>query len=278
MSATAEGAGARRGARRERGAAGAGGEGDTLAGEWGDLAGGSARTRRPEQGGGAESHAETAKLARLLGLDGPDTISYLYAVPATEIAAYREALTEALYDEGGEQLQRAADAARLLPARLLAKVGEVALGPLVCARLTGLIDPNRAAEISERFSLAFLAQLAAELDPRRAPEVVTLLPGDRVAAIAVAMAARGEQVAMGRFVAHLDAPTLAACVAQLSDEDVVSVAFVAEGSKPHGRIFQAAGVTRMRAALVAAENAGLSEEAAWFVEHLSASQRKKLGR
>jgi hypothetical protein len=224
----------------------------------------------------AQSRAETAKIARLLGLREAQPVAYLLAVPHAELAEYRETLIEALYDEGRAELQRVADAARLLPARVLAKVGEAALGPLICARLAGLIDPARAAEIAEHFSIGFLAQLAAELDPRRAPEVLRLLPAERIVAIAVEMAARGEQVAMGRFVAHLDAPTLKACVARLSDEDVVRVAFVAEGTKPHGRIFEAAGVERMRAALGAAEAAGLEEEATYLLEHLSASQRKRL--
>jgi hypothetical protein len=230
-----------------------------------------------DQTRGAESRVETARLARLLGLDGPHAIDYLHAVPAKEIAAYREAVIEALYDEGREQLQRAADAARLLPARVLAKVGELALGPLICARLSALIDPGRAAEIAEHFSIGFLARLASELDPRRAVDVLSALPGHLVVAIAAEMASRGEQVAMGRFVAHLDRATLAACIEELSDVDVIRVAFVADGAKPHGHIFEAAGVARIRAALDAAEAAGLDEEARYFVEHLSASQRKRLG-
>jgi hypothetical protein len=224
----------------------------------------------------AESRAETAKLARLLGLDGPGGLSYLYGVPARDIAEYREAVIEALYSEGGEQLRRAADAARLLPARVLAKVGELALGPLVCARLTGMIDPSRAGEIAEHFAVEFLARLAAELDPRRAVEVVSAMPRDLIVAVALEMASQGEQVAMGRFVAHLDQSTLRDCIDGLGDEDVLRVAFVAEGSKPHSRMFDAAGVRRMRAVLDAAPAAGLAEEACFFVERLNASQRARL--
>ena len=229
------------------------------------------------EAGTPASRAEAAKVARLLGLHDTAPVAYLNAVPAKQLVAYREALIDALYDEGREQLVRAAEASRLLPARLVAKVGERALGALVCARLAGLLDPRRAAEVSEHFSLGFLAQLAAELDPRRAVAVVTQLPGERVVAIALEMAARGETVAMGRFVAHLDAPTLAACVAELSDEDVVRVSFVAEGAKVQARIFDAAGAERMSAALDAARIAGLHVEAEFFLERLGAARRKRLG-
>jgi hypothetical protein len=147
-----------------------------------------------------ESRAEAAKLARLLGLDGPESLTYVHQVPASELRDYREAVTELLYDDDQALLQRTADAARLLPAHTLATIGEHALGPLICARLTGLLDPDRAVEISGHFSIDFLAQLSAELDPRRAVDVVTSMPGDRVLEIAAAMAAAGEHVAMGRFV------------------------------------------------------------------------------
>jgi hypothetical protein len=224
----------------------------------------------------AEARAEIVKLARLLGLDGADSLSYLRGVSAAELVAYREAVIEALYDEGRDQLQRAADAAKLLPARVLAKIGERAFGPLICARLAGLIDARRAAEIAEHFSIEFLAQLAAELDPRRAVDVLSLLPRDRVVAIALAMAARGEQVAMGRFVAHLDKRTLGECIEGLSDEDVLRVAFVAEGSRPQSRVFDAAGVVRIRGVIAAARGAGLGEEAEFFLHRLSPSQRGRV--
>jgi carboxylesterase type B len=240
-----------------------------------------ARGRRASNGaaarpGGPESRAETAKIARLLGVKDADALAYLHTVDAAELIAYREAVVAALYDDGREQLQRVADAARLLPARVLAKIGERALGPLICARLAGLIEPRRAVEISEHFSLEFLARLAAELDPRRAVDVLSALDADRVVAIALAMAAQGERVAMGRFVAHLERGTLAECIERLENGDVLRVAFVAEGSKAQGRIFDAAGVRRMRAVLDAAQAAGLEEEAGFFVEHLNASQRTRL--
>lgn len=226
----------------------------------------------------SDSRAETAKLARLLGLDGPESIEYLRGVPADELREYREAVTDLLYDDDRELLARTAEGARLLPARTVAKIGERALGPLVCAHITGLLDPARAAEVSRHFSIEFLAQLAAEMDPRRAVEVVVSTPAQRVLEIAVAMSARGEHVAMGRFVAHLDDETLAACLEQLSDADILRVAFVLEGAQPHARIFELVGLERMRRMLDDADSEGLSEQASYLLEHLSAPQRKQLRR
>lgn len=225
-----------------------------------------------------DSRAEAAKLARLLGLDGPEALAYVQPVPASELRDYRDAVTELLYDDDRALLQRAADAARLLPAQTLATIGERALGPLICARLTGLLDPHRAVEISRHFSIDFLAQVAAELDPRRAVEVVTSMPGDRVFDIAVAMAAAGEHVAMGRFVAHLDDDALAACVEELTDEDLLRVAFVLEGKERLDGVFELVGLKRTQRILDSAESMGLAGEALDLLDHLSARQRKRLRR
>lgn len=223
-----------------------------------------------------DSRAEVVKLARLLGLAQAKPIAFLERVPAAELHAYREAVVDLLYDRDRAQLKRTADAARLLPARTLAKIGEAALGPLICARLAALLEPQRAAEIADHFSIAFLAQLAAELDPRRAVEVVSSTSPARVVAIAAELARRGEHVAMGRFVAHLDDETLRACLQQLSDEDVLRMSFVLEGAGAHGRLFKLLGVRRMRALVALAPEAGLADEASHLTAHLGAAQRRQL--
>ena len=217
----------------------------------------------------SESRAETAKLARLLGVSDPQALAFLEKAPAAELREYREAITDLLYDDDQELLQRAADAVRLLPARTLAAIGESALGPLICARLTGLLEPSRAVEISNHFSIYFLAQLAAELDPRRAVAVVTAIATDTVVAVCAVMATSGEHVAMGRFVAHLDDHTLGLCVGALSDEDLLRVAFVTEGEERLSSIFETVGAERAARIVEAAKRNGLAEEAKHVTERLA---------
>jgi hypothetical protein len=223
----------------------------------------------------AETHAETAKLARVLGLAGPEPLAYLRRVPADELRDYREAVTGLLFEQDAELLRRAADAARLLPPRVIARIAERALGPMLCARVTGLLEPQLAAEVSRYLSIEFLAQLAAELDPRRCADVVVSTPGQRVLEIALAMARRGEHVAMGRFVAHLDGTTLAACVRQLTDEDLLRVSFVLEGKGRIAEIAAFAGPERICRMLGHADAMGLAEEARDLIEHLDVRSRER---
>jgi len=187
------------------------------------------------------------------------------------LARHPEAVTDLLYDDDRELLQRTADAARPLPARTLAAIGERALGPLICARLSGLLDPRRAAEISEHFAVEFLARLAAELDPRRAVEVVSAITTDTVVAVSAAMAANGEHVAMGRFVAYLDEAALSLCIEALCDEDLLRVAFVMEGEGRLTSVFEMIDPERTERMLAAARVNGLLEEAEHVVERLQAA-------
>jgi hypothetical protein len=225
-----------------------------------------------------ESRAEATKLARLLGLDGPESLAYVHGVPASELRDYRAAVTELLHDDDQALLARTADAARLLPAHTLATIGQHTLGPLICTRLTGLLAPDRAVEISGYFSIHFLAQLSAELDPRRAVDVVTSTPGDRVMEIAVAMAAAGEHVAMGRFVAHLDHATLVGCIGELTDEDMLRIAFVLEGKERLDHVFELVGLKRTQRMLDGADSIRLGDEALDLRDHLNVRQHKQPGR
>jgi Mg/Co/Ni transporter MgtE len=222
-----------------------------------------------------ESRAELAKLARLLGLDGPDSLACAHDVPAEQLRAYRAAVTDLLFEDERALLQRTAAAAKLLPAARLAKIGERALGPLICARLTGLLDPARAAEISAHLSIDFLAQLAAELDPRRVVAVLTNTPPTRVLAIALAMAARKEHVAMGRFVAYLDRATLAACVEELTDEDMLRVAFVLDDKQRLGEVVELIGQERTQRMLDGAGASGLGEQALDLADHLPRKRARR---
>ena len=182
-------------------------------------------------------------------------------MPASELRDYRGAVTDLLYDEDQELLQRTADASRLLPARTAAVIAERALGPLISARLTSLLDPRRAIEISDHFTVDFIARLSAELDPRRAAEVVTGITTDTVVAVSVAMAANDEHVAMGRFVAYLDDVALSRCVEALGNEDLLRVAFVMEGDERLAAVFEMIGAERTARMLAEAHVSGLLEEA-----------------
>lgn len=223
-----------------------------------------------------EEQAERAKLARLLGLSGPEDLACLDGVPAAEVRAYREQTTELLFDAVAGSMRGLADASRLLPAKTLAAIAHRALGPLVCGRLASLIDPGRAADVAGRLPVDFLAQVAAEVDPRRVAGILQAIDPETIVAAALQMVADGEDVAMGRFVAHLDRRALHGCIEAFDDATLIRVAFVLDDKAGLDDVFTLVDDERARGLPDAAAAAGLEGELANVEGHLTGAQHARM--
>lgn len=204
--------------------------------------------------------AEILKLARLLGRP-PEEFGYLQARPGGEVRQLREQVTELLFDSHLGRLGRLAAASRLLPVALVAQMGEKAFGPVLSARITGLLDPDKAVEVAARLPDAFLADVAVELDPRRASQVIARIPPQRIRAISAELVARGEYVTMGRFVDHLPDKSIQAALDVSEPADTFQIALVLEDQERLGHLAELLGPERLGQVLTAAEQAGLGAEA-----------------
>ncbi len=212
-----------------------------------------------------ETRAELLKLARLLGRV-PDELAYLEAVSVLELRQLREQVTETLFDSHQGALNRLASASRLLPVGVVAQIGEKVFGPLLSARITGLLDPDRAVDVGSRLPDSFLADVAVELDPRRASAVLARIPADQIAAITRELLARGEFVTMGRFVGHLPDESLQAAVDVSGPDDLLQVALVLENRERLGDLLEMVGPERTDQILEAADRAELGPEARELLE------------
>lgn len=146
--------------------------------------------------------AEILKLARLLGAS-EERLAYLKEVPLTDLRRFREQTTATLFDAHLGVLRRMATASRLLPVPVLARMAELAFGPLLSARIAGLVDAAHGVDIARRLSPGFLAEVAAELDPRRASGVIAGLPEPLMTAVAAELARREDWVTIARFADHM---------------------------------------------------------------------------
>lgn len=172
-------------------------------------------------------NAEILRIARLLRKD-PKELGFLQAVDDRDLLLFREQATEALFDAHTGMLKRMAAGAKLLPAAALAKIAEAVFGPLLCARIAGLIEPSKAVETAKRLSPDFLADVAAELDPRRSERIISSIPVDTVCTVAVELADREDWLTLGRFVGHLSDEPLRAALDALDDSSVLRAAFAVE--------------------------------------------------
>lgn len=172
-----------------------------------------------------DSRAELLKLARLL--DKPaHQLSFLEQVDPDELRALREQVTTVLFDAHLGVLQRMANASKLLPPPVLAQIAERVFGPLLCARMAGVVEVSRGVDVAKRLSPTFLADVATELDPRRAGEIITRIPTDLVRSVAHELAAREDWIAIGRFVGSLPDEAMRDGLSEIDDAALLQVAFL----------------------------------------------------
>ena len=222
-----------------------------------------------------EARAEILKLSRLLGREA-DGFAYLEGMPSAEIRLLREQVTDVLFTAHGPALSRLAAASRLLPVALVATLGEKVFGPVLSARVAGLLDPGRAVEMASRLPIGFLADVAIELDPRRASEVIGRIPPEQIAAITRELIGRGEYVTMGRFVGHLSNDAIVSAVGVMDDTALLRVAFVLESKDSLEDLVGVLPSERLDGIIEAAANADLWPEVLDLLGHLALTQRREL--
>jgi len=219
---------------------------------------------------------EILKLARLVGAEAGE-LSYLQYVAPQDIRDLREQVTVVMFAADRQMLQRVALAAKLIPGKLAAVIGERAFGPLLCARVTGLLEPSRAVEIAGRLSSEFLAEVAVMLDPRRASRVIAEIPPQQIADITAVLAEREEFIAMGGFVGHLPEASLRAATDAVDDETLLLTAHVIENKSNLGALVGLLSEQRLESIIATAHELELWVEALDVLSFVSESQRGMLG-
>jgi hypothetical protein len=219
-----------------------------------------------------QAHGEVMKVARLLQRE-PESLDYLASLGVEDLRELRERLTETVFDAHTGSLRRLAAASRLLPVGLSASMGENVFGALLSARLTGLLDPGRAAEMAAKLPPPFLADVAVEMDPRRASDLIGRIPADQIAQITVELMARGEYVTMGRFVGHLSQEVIAAALAAMDDRSLLGVVFVLEDKNDLPGLVALLPDARVAGVIQAAADNNLWVEALDLLDHLTPRQR-----
>jgi hypothetical protein len=221
---------------------------------------------------GLNPGVEILKLARLVG-SRPEDLAYLEPLAPQDIRDLREQVTGALFDADRHMLGRVAAASKLLPSKLTAAIGESVFGPLLCARLTGLLEPHRAVDIAARLPASFLADVAEHLDPRRASRVLGELPPAQVADTAQELVRREQYITMGSVVGHLSKAATRAALAVVDDEALLRTAYVVDSKGSLGSLVALLPEERLEDIIATASEAGLWTEALDVMGHVSEGQR-----
>ncbi len=146
--------------------------------------------------------AQLLKLARTLGVP-VEQLAYLDDVPDVDLRAFRLQVTD-LFVAGQEVgLRRVAQAAKVLPTSVAAKMVARSRGALLAARVSGVLDPSHAVDVAKRLPVDFLADIAARLDPRDSAAIIGGLPEATMVAIGKELAAREDWITLGDMVASI---------------------------------------------------------------------------
>ncbi|MBB3053352.1 hypothetical protein FHS23_004401 [Prauserella isguenensis] len=173
------------------------------------------------------ARAEIVKLARVLG-QSEQRLEFLRDVPAADIRALRDQATEALHGAHQPVLRKLVAASGIIPVPVLVTLAQKAFGPLLSARLAGLIDGDRGVAIALKLPAPFLADVAAELDPRRAVHILSELPTATVTDVSRELRRREDWITLGRFVGGVPPEIAEAGLAELNERQVLEVAFVVD--------------------------------------------------
>jgi hypothetical protein len=223
--------------------------------------------------------AEILKLARVLGV-GEDDLAGLHRIDPDSIRRFREQASARLFDADEARLKRVAAASRLLPAPLIALIAEHVFGALLCARVAGLMAPDRAAEVAQRLRTGFLADVTMEIDPRHVREVIARIPIPRIVEVALELSKRGEFVTLARFIDHVSDAAIRAVMEKLTDNAaLLHIAFFAEDKSRLNSLVGFLPESRLRDIIFIAadESQDLWSEALALMNYVDESWRKRLG-
>jgi hypothetical protein len=224
----------------------------------------------------ALADAEIVKLARLLGTNERE-LDFLRQIDWQDLRDLREQAASAMFETDRQGLQRVAAATKLVPGKITAAIGERAFGPLLCGRVTGLLDPSRAVDNAGHLPTRFLADVATQIEPRLASRVIAEIPAQQIGAITAELADRADHVTMGRFVGHLSERALKAALAAVEDETLLRTAYVVESKGALDALVAIIPEPRLHDILRSAHELDLWREALDVLRYVSERRRGLLG-
>lgn len=123
----------------------------------------------------------------------------------------------------------------------------------------------------------FLAEVAIEIDPRRASDVIAQIPPAQIAAITRELLARAEYVTIGRFVGHLGSEAISRAVAVMDDRSLLQVAFMLESTEGLESLVELLPQERVDAIVDTAAREDLWPEFLDLTAHLSRTHAARVG-
>ncbi|MGB3412619.1 MAG: hypothetical protein WBA45_15660 [Microthrixaceae bacterium] len=170
-----------------------------------------------------DSRAQIIRIAHVLNADDAD-LGFLEGIDAASLRTLHNQMVDVLFDTSGSNLGSLQAAAKILPPAITAKIAEKALGPVLCGRIAGSVDPALAVSISKRLPTSFLADVAGHVHPNQIESIISQLPLEQVDAAAAVLVERADVVALGHFSSIVSDSTLNKVIRSLGSAGLLDVA------------------------------------------------------
>jgi hypothetical protein len=217
------------------------------------------------------------KLAHDLGVPTAE-VEFLAALSDEDLARLRGAVNHALFAPHEARFARMASMGKLVPTTIAAKGAQLALGPLIAARVAAVTDPDLAVKLVNHLSVAFLAKMTPFINPAKVAEIVARLPEEVVVATGERLVASKEYIPLGRFVAHVPLETALTVVRAAPPLDLLQVAIFTDDRAELDRIIAAVEEEVLVAVLTEATAAGDIDDALTLLASLSVDSRLRVVR
>ncbi|WP_067435887.1 hypothetical protein [Nocardioides jensenii] len=221
------------------------------------------------------NRVEIIKLADVLNVADAE-LSALVEVPPADIKTLRVAVGEAIFHQHESRFRRIAKLAGAVPAPLSARIAQLALSPLLGARVAAVMEPDVAVKLAGHLSSTYLADLATALDPVRAAPILGRIPSATVLEVGRTLVERKEYVALGRFVSVIEADTALGVVRAATGRDLLQVALFAEDLDALDTLVQRIEDERLVEAIRAAHADELYADAVTLVASVSPASQERL--
>lgn len=165
-------------------------------------------------------HAALAKLARVLEVDEAD-VSFLADLPVEDLRDLRNQVSDRLHAADEGRLGKVVAASRLIPLGMAASIGQHWFGATLCARLVGLIEPERGGQFARHLDHEFMADITERTDPRVVTDLVHHLPLESMQGIATTLLDRRDHLTLSHFVGHIPPDTVARILEAITDDAAV---------------------------------------------------------
>jgi hypothetical protein len=223
----------------------------------------------------APEQLEIRRLARLVRVD-PDELAGLGSLSAEDLRTLRGQVAAVLFDGDSDSWDKAVAVTGVVPAGLSAKLAQGALGPVMSARVTGRIDPAKAADVAAKLPPDFMADTAVNIDPRQTTDMIVALPPQTIADVGTVLADRGEWLVMADFVAAIGTDALRTTIDSLDEVAVLQIAVLLEDPERVDAVIGMLDDDRVAALRGAADAEGLHAHLDWVTDAAGPVQSGRL--